>query len=256
LVQVIPAHRKAANRYRQLKRILLEILNMRIRHIILLFSIITLTAKSQDTSKYNVFLKIHPLAVINPDRPSIKGSVEFLYKHKIGIELGYGRRYSDRTIWYQKLPDTLTRHFQGETEFIEITLYNPLRDRPLLLTHKGQLDLSFGIIYRHFTDLRNFQIYYSHPNDSTSTLDCYAIKREVNIFALKAGVAHRTKKISYEFYVELGVRHRKQSFINREWGKGDYVQNFGSYFINHDYNGFLPSALYAFKINYLLFNSR
>ncbi len=227
----------------------------------LLFFAFSITTKAQDSSRFAVRLKLHPLAAINLDRPSIIGSIELLFKNKIGVEYGYGRRYSDLLFGQDWKLDSITVPFNGQTQFIELTFYSPIKSKNQPSTLLNSINTYIGVSYRHFTDLANGQKYYFPHNDTpsvtqSSKLDCYAVQRNVHIFVVKGGVIFKSKGFSTEFYGELGLRYKKQTLIKNEFNPDKDSFTNGLWPWENPYDGYLPTVNIGFKVNYQILNWR
>ncbi|MES2767397.1 MAG: hypothetical protein V4642_16095 [Bacteroidota bacterium] len=212
-------------------------------------------------------VKFHPLASINYDRPSITGTIEFLFNKQIGIELGYGRRYGNGSwlheLFEEKL-DTMTVSFSGYTILLEAALYEPYKKTQTLdtitntyITVREFRDY-MGIAYRYIDDLYNTSRSYYDHNDTGEVLfpknDFYAVKRNVHVLVFKAGSIDKYKYFSTELYYEIGIRYTNRFHINREFDSDKDAFDSGTgLFFDFPYKGFLPTLNFGLKINYQLF---
>lgn len=219
------------------------------------------TTNAQDSSKFAIRFKFHPLAAINLDRPSIIGSVELLFKNKVGVEYGYGRRFNDILFGQDWKLDSITVPFSGQTQFIELTFYSPTKNRNGSTGFFNSMSKYIGFSYRHFTDLANGQKYYYPHNDTASVnqsskLDCYAVQRNVHVFVVKGGVIFKSGGFSTEFYGELGFRYKQQTLINNEFDpdKDSFASGFWPW--EKPYDGYLPTLNIGLKVNYQILNWR
>lgn len=207
----------------------------------------------QDSSRFSFLLKLHPLPAIDPNRFQIMGSEEFLFSNKIGIELGYGKRYSEDAFYIERKVDMATTTFSGETMFIEATLYNPFGKILYFNKRKFYSKTYVGLVYRYFYDITNKMKYYSPLTDSMFHKDCFAVKRSVQIFLFKVGYLIRYKRIGFDFYAGLGLRHKKQTFLNNELDANNDSFSDGIWFFEKPFDGYLPSINVGIKISYKIF---
>jgi hypothetical protein len=235
--------------------------------ILILFLTVNCLFAQKDS--INTIVKFHPLAAINYDRPSLTGTVEFLHNDKLGIELGYGRRYGNGSWLYdlfeEKL-DTMTVASFGYTVLFEATLYEPYKKTLTLdtITNTYVTIREFrdyiGLAYRYIDDLYNTSRRY-YPRgairDSTSIEflnDYYAVKRNVHVLVFKWGTIDKHKYLSRELYCEVGIRYTDRFHINREFDPDNDIFDSGNgIFFDFPYNGFLPTLNFGLKINYQLF---
>ena len=199
------------------------------RLIVLIFiSLITQLTYSQEKSDLiGLRLKLHPFMMLNPDKPYIQGSSEILIKNKIGLEVGFGKRYRDDWlldgILTDKEPDSVVVAFKGTSFMIDLKYYK--------LFLKGPANYSdyVGISYRWVDDLRNRRLeYYPYnrgdPVNMGSDLieeNC-AIQRELNIFAIKYGGIYEYNRFGFEGFLELGFKHKYQYYIENELHEAGY----------------------------------
>ena len=209
----------------------------------------------------NLIYKFHPLAAINPDRPSLTGTAEILFNKKVGIEAGYGRRHSNSVLFQDIELDTLHVPFSGHTILFEITLYNPSfiekfdRDNHSTLLPSEHY---VGIAYRYIEDLKNEVEYYADRDDmspgSKSFLkDCFAVQRHVHVLVLKAGSLKKFdagySKYSIELYGEVGIRYKNLKYLYAEIEPFEDVTPDGLFFWQRPYKGFLPTLNFGVKFN-------
>lgn len=218
--------------------------------LILTFLSPLLSLFGQDSATFQVVAKFHPLAVINPDRPSIVGSIEVLIRNRVGIEFGYGKRYTDNFWLSDTKVDRLTVSPNGETKFLEINYY-----KPLYAANEFKTALYFGIGYTQFYDYRNKMKYYSHQGDSMFHKDSFGVFRKVDIFVFKVGQLISYKSLVLNFYGELGVRYKRQRFIGSEIDPDNdsFIQ--GIWILEKPGNGYFPTINFGFKVGYRIFGS-
>ncbi len=193
------------------------------RLIVLIFiGLTTQLSYSQEKSDLlGLRLKFHPLMMLNPDKPYIQGSTEILIKNKIGLEVGFGKRFIDDWlldgILTDKEPDSAVVDFKGTSFMIDLKYYEIFSKR------LANFSDYVGISYRWVDDLRNKRIeYYPYNRGDTINIggdlleeNC-AIQRELNIFAIKYGGIYEVNRFEFEGFVELGFKHKYQYYIDNE----------------------------------------
>ena len=224
------------------------------KNIILLafFTCLPLTIISQDIKRLQIILKAHPLALVSLDMPAIKASCEFLINEKIGIEFGYGKRYLDKSPFFDYKLDTLTVKSNGNVKMLDFNFYD------ILFNGSRKIDditihNYLGFSYRQISDLRNKIIEYWPENSNDLKTDCYAIKKDVYVYTLKAGVIGCYQRISLEFLGELGLRYKNQRMLNNEFSQSTSSFPDGLWPWDRDYKGFLPNINVSLRINYRIF---
>ncbi|MES2767398.1 MAG: hypothetical protein V4642_16100 [Bacteroidota bacterium] len=217
-------------------------------------------ANSQESS-INVIYKFHPLAAINPDRPSLTATAEILFNKKLGIEAGYGRRHANSVLFQDSELDTLHVPFSGHTILFEITLYNPSFIEKFDRGWHSTLAPSehyVGIAYRYIEDLRNEVEYYIDNDDKSPgsrpfLKDCFAVQRHVHVLVLKAGSLKKfdtdDTKYSIEFYGEVGIRYKNLKYLYAEIEPFEDVTPDGIFFWQQPYRGIFPTLNFGFKVN-------
>jgi hypothetical protein len=209
---------------------------------------------------FNTIIKVHPLAAINPDRPSITGSIELLLNEKVGIEVGYGRRHSN-SFWFKldKI-DTMTVDFSGNTVLFEVTLYDPFKEKFDTKYNwffpNREAGNYVGVAYRYIDDLYNTSKYYFDHKDTgvtPATNDCYAVQRKVRVLVLKAGYVNKFQSFTTEFYYEAGIRYKNRVHIKSEFDPENDTFPSGLYPWERAYKGILPTLNIGFKVNYQIF---
>lgn len=227
--------------------------------IIIILFLVACCGFAQENS-FNTIVKFHPLASINPDRPSITGSIEFLFNKKVGIEVGYGRRHSNRFWFNLDKIDTMTVNFSGNTILFDLTLYEPFKEKFDTKYNSffpdREADNYIGIAYRYIDDLYNTSKYYFDHRDTgvtPSTNDCYAVQRKVHVLVFKAGYINKFQSFSTEFYYEAGIRYKNRIHIKSEFDPENDSFPGGLYPWERAYTGILPTLNFGFKVNYQLF---
>ena len=209
----------------------------------------TLHKVRSDKNNLILQLSFHPLALINIHRPTLQGSAEFGYK-KLRIEFTYGQRYRDDDYRRMK-PDTLTTTFKGHNYRIGLK-YFILTDKKFTTFSTYRYGVFIGSTYWNIRDRYNAQVDYGSPATTGFTLrDCYAIKKNVEVFALQGGALFTRYRLGLEACVGIGVRHRIKTLINSEQDTNSYVANPGEGDLPH--SGYLPHLNICAKICYRFF---
>ncbi|MBW8331975.1 MAG: hypothetical protein K0M40_08140 [Prolixibacteraceae bacterium] len=196
--------------------------------ILIVISLVTQLIYGQEKSDLiGLRLKLHPFMLLNPDKPYIQGSTEIIVKNKIGLEIGFGKRYIDDWlldgILTDKEPDSAVVDFKGTSFMGEIKYYG--------LISKISTNYSdyIGITYRWVDDLRNKRLEY-YPYDRGNTINLgndlieenCAIQRGLNILAIKYGGILEYNKFGFEGFIELGIKHKHQYYIANELYEAGY----------------------------------
>jgi hypothetical protein len=211
----------------------------------------TLHQLNKEQREFSILLKFHPLAALNIDRPSIQGSVEFKYR-KLSLELGYGQRYLDHD-WRRVKTDTVTTNFKGRNYRIDIKYYI-WSGKKVNRSGKILLNGYIGLAYWNINDIFNFQADYSSnasASDGFSLRDCYAVKRNIEVYSVQVGSIFSKKRIGAEACIGIGIRHKVKTLIDSELNNNTSVANPGDGDL--PYNGYLPHLNLCLKIQYRLF---
>ena len=163
---------------------------------------------------------------------------------KISIELGYGQRYRDGD-WRRMKPDTITTKAKGQNYRIELKYY-VWPNKKIHRSGKIILNGYIGLAYWNIKDIFNAEVgYYSNASGQSVFLrDCYAVKRNIEVYSLQVGSIFSMNRFSAEACVGIGVRHKVKTVVNSELGNNSTVANPG--------DGDLPSNRYLPHLNLCL----
>jgi hypothetical protein len=162
---------------------------------------------AQDNKSVEFILKVHPLALINPDRPSVQGSVETKFFNRVGVEYTYGFRYFEymATIWNY---DTLSVSPKGNNMRYEIKAYR------LFFNDLNMSDfITLG--YWHIDDSRNKKTRYYDKNEIKT--DYFGLMKNTNVYAIGYGVIKDLDRFTLEGSINIGVRRTKTNWKNNEF---------------------------------------
>lgn len=215
-----------------------------------LFSLTTIAQTTPD--KLQVYLSWHPLAVINPSRPTIQGSIEFK-KSNWGLELTYGQRYRDYTLLSEKGDSVSKYDFGGFTARAEIKWYGVLMREPEENEQNSFNDyLAFSGWY--INDRHNDYYTAEYISSNGNEEDYFLVHRRVIVGALQYGTSFTAKsRLGYDFYVSLGLRYRT---VSLEHFEGDLVDDGNERAI---LSGYFPAELLSphfnvcFKVRYKIY---
>ena len=215
--------------------------------LILCFFINSQLIFSQESKDLDVNLKFHLLPAITVGIPRMQGSVEFLYKKKVGLEVGYGKRYRDKSFFFAKDVDTLTANTVGEIFLLDLNIYNVFN---FINVHKKNMGLDHyvGLSFKNLYDYKNKMSSYYPPGDDLKTQDCYAFKRVVQVYSIKVGVIVSYKRLSIEGFGEFGIRDIRRNPVGNEIDFTDFPTDSGLWFWGRPYNGILPNINFGLKL--------
>ncbi|MEM8528596.1 MAG: hypothetical protein AAGG68_28415 [Bacteroidota bacterium] len=216
---------------------------------IVLTTFVSQKTQAQVVDSLGIRIKVFPYMAFNPSRPYLKASLEFLFfKEKLGLELGYGRRYADIAVEKEFRPID----FKGNSFLLSLNLYNLSPNE-----HKEWRNyISIG--YRYLDDLSSVSKVYRNVNDRTLDLetDYFRIIRKLNIWSVQIGTLHMPLRLGLQMGIELGIQHKKQSFVENELEQNENYDRMGCPFcfshLPREINGLRPSRRIAMTVIYKL----
>jgi len=183
--------------------------------LLLIFCITSQLVYSQEEPNLiGLRLKLHPLMIINPDKPYIQGSTELIIKNKISFEFGLGKRYLDSGVLAGIKPDTAVVDFDG------IRLLFDVKYHGVFSKNIPELTDYIGLAYHWTNDLRNIRLVYQSVdttiNPNGINVENCAIQRKINVIALKYGGTFEYNRFGAEGFIAIGLKHKNQYFIGNE----------------------------------------
>ena len=206
--------------------------------LLIVFSFCITQVIAQNNKPFELILKVHPLALINPDRPSIQGSVETKFFNRVGFEYSYGFRYFEymATIWNY---DTLVISPKGHNNRYEI------KSHRLFFTDNDLSDfITFG--YWYIYDARNKRTRYYENNEIKT--DYFGLIKNTNVYAIGYGIMKDFERFTLEGAINIGVRRTKILWMRNEFDINSHTP-FGDLY-NWEYPGdrWLPHLNLNLKI--------
>lgn len=182
-------------------------------HLIIIFIFCIIRIIAQDNKPFELILKVHPLALINPDRPSVQGSVETKFINRVGFEFTYGFRYFEYMATISNY-DTLSISPNGHNMRYEIKAYR-------LFFHENELNDFITIGYWNIYDARNKKTRYYDNNDVKT--DYFGLIKNTNVYAIGYGVIKDFDRLTLEGAINIGVRQTKILWKNNEFDTDRHI---------------------------------
>ncbi len=195
---------------------------------------------------YDIYVKYHPLALFNLNRPAIQGSAEVVYKKHWGVEYVFGQKYFEfrRNFWKfdtDELVDLpLGQFHQLELKYYQIVDFGK--------DHNDYISLSFGRV----RDARNVFVQYS--TGLFDETDQFVIRKSIQSFALNYGmIQYITPRIMVEGVLGIGLKR-----LTNKWEGNTYDPFFdiakGSlFFWEFEGSRVLPQINLSLRMSFLLF---
>jgi len=205
------------------------------------------------TKPNQIYFRFQPLPALNIGIPRIQGGIEYIYNNKIGVEIGYGKRYLDNNYWIHEQIDTIMINPHGTIKIIDLNFYNIAFKKLIFKKENRKLDTFLGVSFRQIHDEKNKQrVYYN--NDDTDefqgTHDCYIIQKNINVYALKLGIDYSLKRFVITGNTEFGIRYRNQKLINSEFNIHEDSFPDGIFFWEKEHHGYTPHLNLMIKLGY------
>ena len=170
---------------------------------------------------------------MNPERFFIQGSVEAILIKRIGIELGYGRRFMD-----PKGGPVL--HFFGETIMLDLNYYS----KPLFNKHNVRLRIFGGLGFKKIRDNKNSSITFSNKTDHKDFTEEIGVHKKLLILSTKFGLEILfCKMFGFDISVEPGLKYKEQSLDSHFWNQDGYTENKDDIYLlgKVPYKGYQPN---------------
>ncbi len=193
------------------------------------------------------------MALVYPDIPSIKGSIEAMFFRKIGFEISYSQKYTDK-FFRDMESDSNAVNAEGHSIYYEFKYYDPFKFNILKIANNAAVISYLGLTYKKIYDLKNRMKYYSAPTDSVFRLDYYAVQRDIHILAAQTGVVLNFGRITTEIYMDGGIKHRHQKLLYNEFDPEKDSYPDGLWPWERPFKGYLPSFSFGFKAGIFLFS--
>ena len=195
---------------------------------------------------YDVYVKYHPLALFNLNRPAIQGSTELVYKKRFGVEYVFGQKYFEfrRNFWKfdtDELVDLpLGQFHQLELKYYQIVDFGK--------DHNDYISLSFGRV----RDARNVFVEYS--TGLFDETDQFVIRKSIQSVALNYGmIQYITPKVFMEGVLGIGLKRLTNKWEGNTYDpffdipKGDLL------FWEFEGSRVLPQINVSFRMSFLIF---
>lgn len=207
-------------------------------YLIITFIFFTTRIIAQENKPFEVILKVHPLALINPDRPSVQGSVETKFFNRVGFEYTYGFRYFEymATIWNY---DTLSISPKGHTMRYEIKAYR-------LFFYEDDLSDFITLGYWYIDDARNKKTRY-YDNNVVKT-DYFGLIKNTNVYAVGYGVIKDFERFTLEGSINIGIRRTKTLWKNNEFDIDKHIPYGDLYSWEYPGERWFPHINISFKM--------
>ncbi len=214
--------------------------------ITLLLFVITIPARAQQSKPFELSVKLHPLAFINPERPSLQGDISLTFRSKVGLDVTYGQRYMELTPTLQNF-DSLAINAHGYNLRLELKIYNiNLLGFSNYKNTKEYLSVGYWIV----NDYSNKKMEYY--KNSTLNIDYYGLHKKMNVFAMNYGVTHSTNKWILEAQCGIGIRSGHYSWINSEYTETVHTPYGDTYSYELEGNKIFPHFNISIRIGYVI----
>jgi len=165
---------------------------------------------SQDSTKFEILLRINPQAIINPYTPTIQSGIEMRFNRKFALEFDYGHQFNKFELWKNDNKDNLNRNYY-KLKFG--AKYYPINQQ---FSEKFDMLPYIGIAYFYIPNyytLRND--WFTDSNGNQYTFDAVDIFKETNIITLKLGAEYViSKRLNIDFSGEVGLRNARVSHLS------------------------------------------
>jgi hypothetical protein len=195
---------------------------------------------------YDVYLKYHPLALFNLNRPAIQGSAELVYKKRLGVEYVFGQKYFEfRRNFWKFDPDEVVDVPLGTFHQLELKYYQIV---DFGKDHNDYLSVSFGRV----RDARNVFVEYS--TGLFDETDQFVIRKSIQSIALNYGmIQYITPKVFIEGVLGIGLKR-----LNNTWEGNTYDPFFDIpkgdlFFWEFEGARVLPQINASFRMSFLIF---
>lgn len=177
----------------------------------------------------NLRVKFNPGMVFNVDKPYLQANAEWVFRERIGLDVGYGKRFLDNWIldsqFNERGPDSAAVRFNGTLYSADLRYYMHL----LPNTSKYRDYLFLALSYRHIDDLRNVSLRYLAPDADTTGnvgteifIDHCAVQRKLDLITLKFGGIFEIDRFGIEGFIELGSNRKRQVYVANELHEAGY----------------------------------
>lgn len=233
------------------------------RILFVLYFLLSFTfVKAQDKTEFS--LHTLPLNFLNPNMPHLTIGGELIIANKIGIDCSYGRRVLDEGIYWSLFDFSDTDNFgyydslivpsYGKRFHLEIKYYYK---RIHLERKESFARLYAGLRYIQLRDIRNKEITYHVPDDYSdnsvfASIDT-AIDKKLHIVNFIYGAVIQLKRFEIDPYILVGLKKKKQYFINNEYHEKGWTSNLDHYSWDDPMNKIRPSFNVGLKIGFALF---
>ncbi len=181
------------------------------KSILIIVSIIVAQLSfSQDSTKFEVLLRINPQAIIDPYTATIQSGIELRFNKKIALEFDYGHQFNKFELWksedrYAKKQSYYKLKFGVKYYPLNLNLYKNIDMLPYI-----------GLAYFY---IPNYYIvtdaWFTDSDGSQYTFDAVDIFKETNIATLKLGVEYVIfKRLNIDFSGEIGLRNARLSHLS------------------------------------------
>jgi hypothetical protein len=218
----------------------------KIKIIVLFILFINSSSLVKADEEYDIYLKFHPLALINLNRPAIQGSTEIIYKKRIGVEYIFGQKYFEfrRNFWKfdsDKLVDLpLGQFHQIELKYYQIVDFGK--------DHNDYLSLSFGRI----RDARNVFLEYS--TGLFDETDQFVIRKSINSIALNYGmIQYITPKVFIEGVLGIGLKRLSNKWEGNTYDPYFDISKGDLFFWEFEGSRTLPQINVSLRMSFLIY---
>ncbi len=210
--------------------------------LILLIILFAQLSFSQDSTKFEILLRINPQAIIDPYSATIQPGVELRFNKKIALEFDYGHQFNKLELWKSDSKTKLNRNYYKLKFGIK---YYPLNQQ-----FSKKVDflpyIGFGYFYipNYYTVTNSW---YSDSNGKQYTFDAVDVFKDTNIATLKLGAEFVFfKRINMDLSGEIGLRHAKVShlsYVNKVETEEFYWTEWG-FLVTSNIHPFTTNRLY------------
>ncbi len=176
------------------------------KNISLFFALLLLNilAYSQEYSFVQLKPKVHLLPLINPDRYFLQGSIEVLFKNRMGLEIGYGRRIPKFST------GGIVKPF-GESMMVEINYY----PKAIKSGKNVRIRMIYGLSVKKIIDCQNKNITWTIQSDNSlnqQIIENVGVNKSMLIFGIKSGIEfYFFKTFGLDLFVEPGLKYKDNS---------------------------------------------
>ncbi len=209
--------------------------------ICFVFTLNSLNFFASDATGFHLIYKIHPLAAINPLRPTAQGSLEAQFGRRWGVAFTYGYQY----IYRMKFDTLVVTDPKGQTIKVDFKYYigNPVSNY-----HNGKFALQYlGIGLWYVEESGNELFRYSGTHAGVHVKN--------RIIAINYGFVVDHKRYTLECILNAGVRFKERTMDWLDNRQPVYDNKNGGWGFSHTYNfkGIAPHVGMGVRIGYRLF---